>query len=63
MKADLHSWEFLGISRNSQKAGNSFHKGSENVSICLCHVKNIFLIGISLPIFIDYETFIQDPMT
>ena len=28
MKADLHSWEFLGIPRNSQKAGNSFRKGS-----------------------------------
>ena len=27
MKADLHSWEFLGIPRNSQKAGNSFRKG------------------------------------
>ena len=27
MKADLHSWELLGIPRNSQKAGNSFRKG------------------------------------
>ena len=28
MKGDLHSWEFLGIPRNSQKAGNSFRKGN-----------------------------------
>ena len=34
MKADLHSWEFLGIPRNSQKAGNSFRKGC-SIAVCI----------------------------
>ena len=50
MKADLHSWEFLGIPRNSQKAGNSFRKGGElqHLAILPLHCHFILFIKFSL---------------